>query len=287
MANSPILMGISPIESGQYFQNNTNNQPSNNTNNNIGGVGMDQNNLIQQLIAAVNDPNNQSGQMQAAPTGQSGLQPFFNTPMYQVLYGDQANQIDPTERFHADPGFAFNQEQTAKQMQQYAASKGLLESGNFNIEMQKQLQGNQNQQYQTWLNQQGNLYNSYQQQLAALSGIGAQQSGADQTLQAGTNLAQLLGGYYNQTGQGIGNFQFGTGENISSLFANQGVLNANAYLNTGAAQANSLLNTFGMQAQINNNAAASAAQQQSFANQGIGALLGAQRATGGWTGARY
>lgn len=229
-----------------------------------GGTAPTTTNYIQQLIDAVNQGGTGQPAQQAADPS-AGLQSFFNTPMYQVLYGQNANQADPTQRFQADPGFQFNQEQTAKQMQQLGASKGLLESGNMQVELQKQLQGNQNQQYQTWLGQQGNLYNSYQDRLNGLSQFGSTQTGGQQSYDQGNILGQLLGGYNQQTGQGIAAGNLSTGENISSILGNQGVYNANAYLNTGAAQAQTLMSLLGMNMQAQNNGQLSA-NTQSAAN---------------------
>jgi len=192
-------------------------------------------------------------------TQNNGLFNFLNTPGYGLMYGQenaaeqaaaaQAGTYDPTKAFREDPGFQFNQEQTAKQMQQYAASKGLLESGPLQIELQKQLQGNQNQQYQTWLGQQNSLFNNYQNQLAALTQFGAGQTGAQQGVDSSNMLAQLIAGAYNTAGSNTANVNLATGQDIASMLQAQGVYSGNAYMNTAAANANNIMqgNLFGTQ----------------------------------------
>jgi hypothetical protein len=236
--------------------------------------------LLQQLIDSMNSPASADTQ-EAAPTGQAGLQPFFNTPMYQLMFGENANQIDPTQRFRADPGFEFNQEQTARALQQYGAAKGLLESGPLQQELQKQLQGNQNNMYQTWLGQQVGQYDKYQNMLQGLTQFGAATNGAADANANGNLLAQLLSGNEMTAGQGNAAANLGVGDNISSLLANQGVMNANLYSNTGAAQANALMQAFGMNQQMQNNQAASNAGTMSSFLQGLGALKGASSAGAG------
>lgn len=231
--------------------------------------------LIQQFISMINDPSVQSGQ-QAAPTGQAGLQPFFDTPMYQLLYGENANQINPTERFRADPGYEFAQEEAFKKLQQYGAARGLLESGPLQVELQKQAQGMADQNYQRWLGQQAGAYTDYQDRLAGLAQMGAGQTGADQYAQIGATLAPLLGGYNISTGQNIGQANLGVGQDIASLLANQGVFGANAMLNTGAAKANALMQAFGINAQQQNAQMASNAQTVSSLLGGQAQLQGAQ-----------
>jgi hypothetical protein len=245
--------------------------------------GMNEQNLLDQLIAAINDPNVQE-QFVNAPTGQAGLDPFFNTPMYQLLYGTNANQVDPAQRFKADPGYDFAQEQAFKQMQTYGAAKGLLESGPLQVELQKQAQGMADQNYQRWLGQQRDLYGSYQQQLMGLVNAGMANNGAGAELQAGMALGPLLGGYDMATGGGISANNMSMGQIIATLLGNQGSLGASAYLNTAAALANSNMNTYGMGAQIANNNAASAAGTWNSGQQGIGSLLSAQPVGGGWGG---
>lgn len=232
--------------------------------------------LLQQLIDQINSSNTQAGgQTEAAPTGQAGLDPFFNTPMYQLMYGTNANQVDPTQRFKFDPGYQFSQDEAAKQLQQLGAAHGLLESGPMQIALQTQLQGNADQNYQRWLTQQGGLYNNYQQQLSGLTQFGAQNSGAAETSQMGNILGPLLAQMDLTTGQGVAGGNLSTGENISSLLNNLGITQANLYSNTGAAKANALMQAFGMNAQMQNNAQASNAQQQSSQLQGLGSLFGA------------
>jgi hypothetical protein len=240
---------------------------------------------------------------------------LLNSANYQAMFGgnaansfNQTGQFDPTQAFREDPGFQFMQEQTANDLQRHGAAKGILESGPMQVELQRQLQNNQNLQYQTFLNQQngllnqqqantmglnqqnqsqmGGLYQSYQQQLAALMGMGSQNTGANQYYQNGQALGPLLGQFNQQTGQLIGQGQIGAGNNISEILANQGIYNGNAYLNTGAAIANQMTNYAGMNAQINNNNQQSAAQQYSsqLAGQGYQNGISRMQSAGGGVG---
>lgn len=236
---------------------------------------MDQSNLIQQLIDAINSGAAASGSpMETAPSGQSGLNPFFSTPMYQLLYGDQANQIDPTQRFKADPGYQFAQDEAFKQMQRSGAARGLLESGPLQEALLTQAQGIADQNYQRWLGQQGNLFGSYQNQLSQLAGLGQQATNAQagDTTNTYNMLSQLLGGYNMNTGAAIGGATMGANTDIANLLANLGSANASMILNNAGATvgSNQFQQGMGLQQQSMNN--------QAYANQNsnnqMSALLG-------------
>ena len=206
-----------------------------------------------------------------------GLQNFLNSPEYQALFGSgagtkyaQDGTYDPTQAFANDPGTQFKLEQGMKLINQQAASKGLLSSGNVQQGLMNYALGTEDQQYQTYQNNLAGLFGNYQNNLAQLTNLGSGLTGANTAASLFSNIGNQAGQYAFGTGSNIANANLATGSNISSLYGNQGSLNASAYLNTGAAQANGLLNIAGMNAQANATQAASQAQQYSAnaANQG-------------------
>lgn len=196
--------------------------------------------------------------IQATP--ESVLKKFFDLPQYQLMYGDDPDVIDPTagphERFRADPGYQWAQDEGMRQIQRNSAAKGLLESGATQRDLQEYGQGMADQNYQRWLGQNSALYSDWQNQLRGLSSQGAGLSSqvGQQTLGTGFNLA----------GQGVQQ-----GSNLANLFANQGSFGANAFLNTGAAQANTSMQAASLQAQLM--AAQMSAQAASGGSSGGGA----------------
>lgn len=223
----------------------------------------------------------QGGQGGAQGGSTDGLMAFLNSPQYQALYGTENTQTNPVDRFRFDPGYQFAIDEGLKQLQQKSASRGLLESGATQRDIQQFSQGMADQNYQRWLEQQNNVFANRQNQLMGLSTLGSQLTGASTAASLFGNLGNQLAQYNFGTGQALANNQQGTSSNISSLYANQGVLNANAYLNTGAARAQGLMNIAGMGMQQQNNQQASQAQQQTgnYANQGaiMGSSLFGQR----------
>lgn len=199
-------------------------------------------------------------------TPESVLNKFFDLPQYQLLYGQDADQMDPTERFKFDPGYQFAQDEGMKQIQRNSAARGLLESGATQRDLQQFGQGLADQNYQRFLGQQSALFSDWQNQLAGVASQGANLSNPALTNAVGGNLANALLG----TGQATSGALGQAGSNISNLFANQGVFGGNSFLNTGAPQANTSMQAASLQAQI----AAAQAQQSSSQSAAGGQLLG-------------
>lgn len=182
-------------------------------------------------------------------TPESVLAKMFDLPQYRLAFGNDPDVLDPTaspaERFRADPGYQFAQDEGMRNIQRNAAAKGLLESGKTMRDLQTFGQGLADQNYQRFLAQNLGIYGDWQNQLRGLASQGAGLSSqlAQQTLGVGNTQAGL-------------NSQLAS--NLGSLFGNQGSMGASAFLNTGGAQANTVMQAASLQAQI---AAANAAAQ--------------------------
>jgi hypothetical protein len=226
-------------------------------------------NYVQQYENLLANPGTVDPAQLTGGTAQQGMQNFFNTPQYQLLFGNNGGNpisTDPTQRFQQDPGYAFNLNQALNAVNAKSAAGGLLESGTGEQNLLSTAQGMQNQEYQTWLGQQNGLFTGYQNQLSALAQFGAGQTQSQNQVSTGDLLAQLLLGANLSTGQGVSNANLGTGSNISSLLGNQGTLNAGAYLNTAGAQVGALLSAAGLGAQMSNSSAQNYNQAQSNQN---------------------
>lgn len=234
--------------------------------------------LISQYMSALQNPQGsaQPLDMVTANTGNYLQDQYFQTPSYQLLYGQNANSLDPQQRFQQDPGYQFQLNQGLNQLYAQGASKGLLDSGNTLQNALQYSQGYANQAYNQWLSGQGANFNTYQNQLAGLVQSGTQNNGAQNAMTAGTTTAGLNAGLAGQ--QASANLQ--TGSNISSILSNQGSLGASSYLNTAAAQSNNLLNNASLQAQIDSRNAASQAGSMSS----LGSLFGNFGKSGGGVG---
>lgn len=170
-----------------------------------------------------------SGQLQmqqASP--QQAINNYMNTPGYQLMFGQSA-----ADRFHADPGYQYAVNDAMRNVQQNAASRGLLESGRVMRDMTDRAQNMANQQYGNWFNRQNQAYNDYQNRLAGLAGG---PTGAEQA---------------NQLGQLSGQMNYQTGADLATLFGNQGSAGFGGMVNTGAAQAGNMTSSGNAQAQIN------------------------------------
>lgn len=207
------------------------------------------------------------------------VQDIFNSPNYQLMYGNN-RELDPAKRFENDPGNQMALKLALDSVGHNFASKGLANSGAFARGTQEAAYQN----YNNWINQQGNLQNAqqgnvnnllnayqgnvnnllgsyqnnqnslfgnYQNQLSQLANMGAQYTGSNNAMSLGNMLAQLFSSANLGTGQGIANANLGVGNSIAELLANQGVLNANAILNTTAAQGNNIFQGNLAQAQLN------------------------------------
>ncbi len=234
--------------------------------------------LIQQYLNAINNSQNPNNiNMVQADPGNYLQNNFFQLPAYQLLYGQNANSLDPTMRFMQDPGYQYNQEETAKQLQRSYAGKGLLDSGSMLRALSSQIQGQQNQGYQQWLGQQNGLMSDYQNRMAQLATKGSQNTGSQNALANGNQLANIS----SNTGSNLANIgvqganaNLATGSNISSLFGNQGTFGANAMLSTAAAQANNLMQGAALQTQIDSANAASRAGSMNSLFSGLGSAFG-------------
>jgi len=193
--------------------------------------------------------------VQASP--QTALQQqFFQTPGYQLQYG-QNYAMDPAQRFLQDPGVQLAVQQGMQPLLNSYASRGLSTSGALAQALDNYSFGN----YNNFTQQQGALFNNYQNQLQGIMNTGITANSANAAAQNNdyAQLAQLLASANITTGSGLGSAALGTGSNISSLFANQGSLGASAYLNTGAAQSNNIMQGMALAAQIMANQQASSA----------------------------
>ena len=223
----------------------------------------------------------------------AGLQQFFNSPIYSLLYGtnlanqNQANLMNgtynPVTSFFNDPSYQFALSEGSRNIANNFAAKGLTDSGAFSKALSDYGQGTASQYYGNYLSTQNSLFNNYQNQLSGLAQLGAQTNGANQANANGNLLAQLLSGANLSTGQNLANAALNVGENAGTLYGNQGVLGAGAYLNTGAAMSNNLFQGASLASQISNANAATQAGNQSGANN-LGILSGAR---GGSTGGSY
>jgi hypothetical protein len=164
---------------------------------------------------------------------------YFQTPGYQLLFGSGMQQMDPrlspTERYVASPGYQWQQDEAARQLQRNASSRGLLESGATQRDLLQQSQGLALQDYQNWWNTLSGNYDNYQNRLAALASAGMGMTGGDNAM---------------ALGQGNAAGSYSTGNNIGSLLANQGTAGLGAYMNTGAGMASNVMQGLQTQAQI-------------------------------------
>ena len=239
---------------------------------------MDTASLIQSYLNAVQSPNSASPlQMVQENPGNYLQNNFFQQPAYQLLYGQNANSLDPTQRFTQDPGYQYAQNQGQQQLQRSYANKGLLNSGAVLGALQNQAQGQAQQGYQQYLGQQNAMFSNYQNQLANLVTAGTAANGSNAALQTGQSLSNTL----SNTGSGIAgtqsagaNANLSTANDLASLFGNQGVFGANAQLNTAAAQSNNLLQGAELQTQIDASNAASQSKSINSLFGGLGTAVG-------------
>ncbi len=216
--------------------------------------------LIQNYLSSMSGPNPSNIQMVQADPGNYLQNNFFQQPAYQLMYGQNANNLDPTERFKQDPGYEYNQQQTAQALQRQYANRGLLDSGSMVRALTNQIQGQQNQGYQQYLGQQNSLFSDYQNRLANMTAMGAANTGNQNALATGANSSNLYSNLgSNQANLGVqgANAQLGTGNNVSGLYANQGSFGANAMMSTAAAQSGNMMQGAQLQAQIDASNAAS------------------------------
>lgn len=186
-----------------------------------------------------------------APGG--ALSKFFNTPGYQLQFGNSGAAVDPNasplDRFQSSPGYQFQLNQGTSALEKSMASRGLLESGSFAKELDNYSQGLANQDWNNYLNRVTGTFSNYQNQLSGLAGMGAQTSGvlSNMAIGQGSNLATLGANYANSASNIYG--AMGTGA-ANSLLAQGGALAGgmiNGYnLNAANNQANSQLGSFGL-----------------------------------------
>lgn len=211
-------------------------------------------NTLQQSVAA--QPTAPLATIRATP--QSVLQAFFQLPEFQLLFGSDPTvnnpNASPTQRFQADPGYQYQQDEAAKQIQRNASARGLLNSGPVLKELTNYSQNLANQSYNQWLDRTSRTYTGYQDRLLQLMGFGSGFNGSANAVNQGNTLAGLTTG----TGNNISSLQQGLGQNIM-----------NSNLQTGANTANALTQLSSTQAQTNAQrdiGAAQAAAQVAQAN---------------------
>lgn len=198
------------------------------------------------------------------PSAGGALSQFFNTPLYQLQFGNSGAAVDPNasplDRFQSSPGYQFQLNQGTNALEKSMASRGLLESGSFAKELDNYSQGLANQDWNNYLNRATGTFSNYQNQLSGLAGMGAQTSGllSNMAVGQGSNLANLGMNYANNAGNIYG--ALGTGA-------------ANSLLAQGGALAGGLINNYNA-GQVQN-----ASQMQ-----GLGALGGLFSSFGGGGG---
>lgn len=182
---------------------------------------------------------------------------FMNLPAYRLAFGNSPEMLDPnldpTQRFRADPGYQFAQDEGMRNVQRGNAARGLLESGRGMRDLMGFSQGLADQQYGRFQSQNLGLFSDYQNRLQGLMNMGQQTSGSDS--------ANQLGG------------------NLGNLFANQGVFGGSGILNTGAAQSSNMMNAASIGAQI---ASANAAAGFGGGDTGSGSLGQSSSGAGGY-----
>lgn len=237
---------------------------------------------LQQYIEAYQNASPSSIAM--TPGGaQSGLTSFFNTPAAQMAYGKgpdelaAANMYNPAIAFATDPGVQLAIQAGLPAIQNNYAARGLGASGAAAEGLSQYMYNN----YNNYVGTQEGLFNNYQNQLANLANMGANNTGGAQAYASGQNLASLLGQANLSTGSQIANANLNTGSNISSLLSNLGSLEASGYLNTGAAMANNMMQGSLLGVQLNNTNQASASQSANSLLSGQGAMNTAGVLSGG------
>jgi hypothetical protein len=163
-------------------------------------------------------------------SGDSVLNSFFRQPEYMIQYGQNANQIDPTQRFKFDPGYQFAVDEGLIQLQRGAAAKGMLESGPLMREIIRQTYGQADQNYNRWQTQQYNTLQNYQSKLAALAGLGPTVNGANNAMATGQSSAQAaqntsgqLANLYNSLGGGALNARTSLGNTGLQAYTQAGI----------------------------------------------------------------
>lgn len=168
----------------------------------------------------------------------NALTSFFNTPLYQLEFGNSGAAVDPNasamDRFKTDPGYQFASQQGIKNLDASAAAKGNLLSGNH---MQDLVNYNQNlagTQYDSYINRLNNVYNNYSGGLMSVAGLGS--GAANQNTNSAAN-----------TGNASAQLATNNANNSNSLLQTLADTQGNAALAAGNARASSYTN------QANNN----------------------------------
>jgi hypothetical protein len=208
-------------------------------------------------------------------TPQQVLSEYFNTPQYQLLFGNSAQatnpNLSPSQRFQADPGYQFALQQGLQGVQNTAAAQGLLGSGAMVNQLDQYGTNTANQYYQQYLTNLNNNFNQWTGTLQGIANTGASLSTPTASTQTGQALAstqQNLSAQQQATLNALSGNVGNTASNTSSLLANQGSLGASAYTNTAAAQSSASMQAASLYAQVE------AANQAASANQSS-AMIGA------------
>ena len=209
----------------------------------------------------------------------SMIRSFIDLPEYRLMFSSgepqQFNEYAPTqERFFADPGYQFQQDEGIRNLLRNHAAQGLVHSGRSVRDTLQFSQDLANQAYGQWYDRQNNMYNNYINRIAAIAGLGPSVNGAQNAFNTGVNQANL---------------STGTGTNLASSFLGQGQAGLGAFLNTGAAKANAIMQAAEIQGQVESakykaDAERDAAQSQANAGLAKGAISAATSLIGGFIG---
>lgn len=174
-------------------------------------------------------PNQALDIIRATPS--SVLGSYYQTPGYQLLFGNNATVTDPratmVQKFASggDPSYQFVQDEGMRQLQRSGAARGLLESGSLQRDLLKYGINTTNTFYQNYFNQQNAAWQDYNNRIQQLMGFGADRNSAQQSLDTGNNIASIAQN---------------TGNNLASLYQNLGGQLANAGIQPSIAAAQNL-----------------------------------------------
>jgi len=185
-----------------------------------------------------------------AAAQQQGLQNFYASPLSQVLYGGNPQDMSTQsieQRFQNDPGYQFQLQQGLNAVQNNALAKGQGYSPSMATSLQDYGSGLASQNFDTYRTGLANTFTQYQNQLQNLAGMGATASGGGATLaqqtsqgvnQNQTNLGTGQANINQATGQGLSNNYMNSASGQSNLSMAQGSNLANAYTGQGDTQSN-------------------------------------------------
>jgi hypothetical protein len=213
----------------------------------------------------------QQGKVNMTGADASGaLSKFFNTPLYQLQFGNSGSAVDPNadprQRFQESPGYQFQLDQGQRSIERSLAARGLLESGALVQEMNKFGQGVANQEWNNYLNRVSGTFENYQGALSNLANTGVNTS---------TNLANMAIGQ----GGNLANLGMNYANNASNIYGALGTGAANSLLAQGGALAGGIMNSYNA-GQVEN-----ASMMQGFG--ALGGLFSSRGGKGGSSGGGF